>query len=416
MLAVVHARGTVGTLRQADDALEFLYAPAWRARADALPLSPRLPLQPEAWRGDEVVFFFSNLLPEGPVLDTLLQLRRLPRGNVYRMLEAFGRECAGAFTIVPEEEAGQVPPTGRYREYPREELIEDLVRLRENIPLLGSHADLRLSLAGAQNKIPVRFAEGRLWLPEAGAASTHILKPSLQPASVYQDSVLNEAFCLRLAGELGLPVPAVTVLRDPEPLLLVERYDRVLVDGQVERLHQVDLCQLSGVLPANKYQSDGGPGFRQCFALIDAWSATPAVDRLRLVDVMLVNYLLGNADAHAKNLSMLYGPDARLRLAPFYDLLATGYWPRLGDRMAMSIGGEHRPDWVTARHWQRFCAEAGLNPTQLRRRALDLAARAVARYEQTARALDVPPPLLDHLGTTLRQRSDRLHKRLGVAG
>jgi len=415
MLAVVHARGTVGTLRQVGAALEFLYAPAWLARADALPLSPRLPLQAEAWRGDEVVFFFSNLLPEGPVLDTLLQLRRLPRGNVYRLLEAFGRECAGAFAIVAEEEAGEAAPPGRYREYPRSELIEDLNRLRENIPLLGSHADLRLSLAGAQNKIPLRYADGKLWLPEAGAASTHILKPSLQPASVYQDSVLNEAFCLRLAGELGLPVPAVTVLRDPEPLLLVERYDRVLVDGQVERLHQLDLCQLAGVLPVSKYQSDGGPGFRQCFALIDAWSATPAVDRLRLVDVMLVNYLLGNADAHGKNFSMLYGPDARLHLAPFYDLLATGYWPRLSDRMAMSIGGERRPDWVMARHWQRFCEEAGLNPTQLRRRALNLAARAVARYEEAARMLDVPPALLDHLGATLRQRSDRLQKRLGVA-
>ncbi len=415
MLAVVHARGTAGTLRQTGDTLEFQYAAAWLARTDALPLSPRLPLQPEAWRGDEVVFFFSNLLPEGPVLDTLRQLRRLPRGNVYRMLEAFGRECAGAFAIVPEEEAGKPVPAGNYREYPLTQLTEDLGRLRENIPLLGSHADLRLSLAGAQNKIPVRYAAGRLWLPEAGAASTHILKPSLQPASVYQDSVLNEAFCLRLAGDLGLPVPHVTVLREPEPLLLVERYDRVLVDGHMERLHQLDLCQLAGVLPVNKYQSDGGPGFRQCFALIDAWSATPAVDRLRLVDGMLVNFLVGNADGHAKNLSMLYGLDARLRLAPFYDLLATGYWPRLSDRMAMSIGGERRPDWVMARHWQRFCEETGLNATQLRRRALDLAARAVSRCAEVASALDVPPALQQHLHATLHQRGESLQKRLGVA-
>jgi len=414
MLAVVHARGTVGTLQQAGDMLEFLYAPGWLALADPLPLSPRLPLRADPWRGDEVVFFFSNLLPEGPVLDTLLQLRRLPRGNVYRMLEAFGRECAGAFAIVPEDEAAQPVLAGRYREYPRAQLVEDLAQLRQNIPLLGSHAELRLSLAGAQNKIPVRYAEGKLWLPEAGAASTHILKPSLQPASIYQDSVLNEAFCLRLAGELGLPVPAVTVLRDPEPLLLVERYDRVVVDGQLERRHQLDLCQLAGVLPVNKYQSDGGPGFQQSFALIDAWSAAPAVDRLRLVDVMLVNYLLGNADAHAKNFSMLYGRDARLRLAPFYDLLATGYWPRLNDRMAMSIGGERRPDWVMARHWQRFCEEAGLNPTQLRRRALDLAARAVARCPEVADALDAPSALLHHLDAILQKRSDHIQKRLGV--
>src|SRR5690606_35301423 len=222
--------------------------------------------------------------------------------------------------------------------------------------------------------------------------------------------------CLRLADELSLPIPAITVLRDPEPLLLVERYDRVQAEGQVVRLHQLDLCQLAGVLPVSKYQSDGGPGFRQCFALIDAWSAAPAVDQLRLVDVMLVNYLQGNADAHSKNFSMLYGPDARLRLAPFYDLLATGYWPRLGDRMAMANGGERRPDRVMARHWQRFCEEAGLNVTQLRRRALDLAERALALHAQTARVLEVPPALLEHLVGTLRQRSDFLQKRLGVAG
>lgn len=415
MLAVVHTRGTVGTLRQVGAVLEFLYEPAWLTRADALPLSPRLPLRAEAWRGDEVVFFFSNLMPEGPVLDTLLQLRRLPRGNVYRMLEAFGRECAGAFAIVPEEEAGQAAPAGRYREYPRAELMEDLARLRENIPLLGSHADLRLSLAGAQNKIPVRYADGQMWLPEAGAASTHILKPSLQPARLFPDAVLNEAFCLQLAGELGLPVPAVSVLRDPEPLLLVERYDRHFAGAQVERLHQLDLCQLAGVLPVGKYEADAGPGFRQCFALIDMWSAAPAVDRLRLVDVMLLNFLLGNADAHAKNFSMLYGADARLRLAPFYDLVATGYWDQLDRKMAMAIGGERRPAWVQARHWQRFCEDAGLNPTQLRRRALDLSARALDLHEAVATSIDVPPALAQHLAVTLREGNDRL-QYLGVAG
>jgi len=414
MLVIVHARGQVGTLRQAGGALEFTYAPAWLANPQALPLSPRLPLRPEPCSSDEVVFFFANLLPEGPVLDTLLQLRRLPRGNLYRLLEAFGRECAGAFAIVPEEEAAAAAPVDRYRDYPRETLIEDLARLRENIPLLGSHAELRLSLAGAQNKIPVRYAEGRLWLPEGGAASTHILKPALQPARLFPDSVLNEAFCLRLAGGIGLPVPAVTVLHDPEPLLLVERYDRHLVAGRIERLHQLDLCQIAGVLPANKYEADGGPGYQQCFGLIDDWSAAPAVDRLQLVDWMLLNYLIGNADAHAKNLSMLYGTNGTLRLAPAYDLLATGYWKELNDQMAMKIGGERRPARVQARHWQGFCEEAGLNPAQLRRRALELADRALALCESIVVALGVPPALARHLEASLQAGSERLQQRLGV--
>lgn len=414
MLAVVHARGIVGTLRQTGEALEFTYASQWLARADAFPLSPRLALREAPWQGDEAAFFFANLLPEGPVLDTLLQLRRLPRGNLYRLLEAFGRECAGAFAVVPEEEAARAPHDGGYREYPTGELAEDLARLRDNIPLLARHAELRLSLAGAQNKIPVRYADGKLWLPQAGAPTTHILKPALQPARLLPDSVANEAFCLRLAAVLGLPVPDTIVLRDPEPVLLIERYDRIVASGRIERLHQLDLCQLAGVLPAQKYEADGGPGHRDCFGLIDAWSATPAVDRLRLVDWTVFNYLIGNADAHAKNLSMLYGTDGRLRLAPACDLAATGYWETISDKMAMAIGGERRPGWVQARHWQRFCEEIGLNATQLRRRALDLGARALAARDEIVTMLDVPAPLARHLAATLQKGSERIEQRLGV--
>jgi serine/threonine-protein kinase HipA len=414
MLSVVHARGVVGSLSQAGQVLEFAYAAPWLAQERAFPLSPRLALREEPWEGEEVLFFFSNLLPEGPVLDALLQLRRLPRGNVYRQLEAFGRECAGAFAIVPEDEAAERPPEGSYREYPRQQLIEDLERLRENIPLLSSHAELRLSLAGAQNKIPVRYAEGQMWLPADGAPSTHILKPALQPARLFPDSVVNEAFCLKLAAELGLSVPDVVVLPDPEPMLLIERYDRRISGGQIERLHQLDMCQLAGVLPSQKYESDGGPGFRTCFELVDAWSMAPAVDRLRLVDWTLINYLFGNADAHAKNLSMLYGPDGRLHLAPAYDLLATGYWDQLSDKMAMRIGRERRPNFVHARHWQQFCDEIGLNPAQLRRRALDLCARARAKRDEIVTLLGVPAPLARHLAETLKKGSERIEQRLGV--
>jgi serine/threonine-protein kinase HipA len=414
MLTIIHARGTVGTLRQVGGALEFTYAKQWLAQDGAFPLSPRVALREQPWQGDEVVFFFANLLPEGPVLDALLQLRRLPRGNLYRLLEAFGRECAGAFAVVPDDEV-DVPPAASYREYSRQELVEDLARLRENIPLLGSHAELRLSLAGAQNKIPVRHADGKLWLTQGNAASTHILKPALQPARLFPDSIANEAFCLRLAGELGLPVPSVVVLTDPEPMLLIERYDRAVTGDQIERLHQLDLCQLAGVLPAQKYEADGGPGYRGCFEQINAWSATPAKDRLQLVDWMLCNYLLGNADAHAKNVSMLYGVDGQLRLAPAYDLLATGYWDQLSDKMAMGIGGERRPDFVQARHWQRLCDDVGLNTTQLRRRALDLCARALAKQGEVVAALAVPARLAGDLGKTLEQRAGWIDRRLGVA-
>jgi len=414
MLAVVHARGKVGTLRSGADGLEFVYAAQWLKRADAFPLSPRLPLRAEPWIGDEVMFFFANLLPEGAILDTLTKLRRLPRGNVYRMIEAFGRECAGAFEILPEGEAARGERVPDYRRYTRKELVADLARLRDNIPLLARHAELHLSLAGAQNKIPLRYADGELWLPEGDAPSTHILKPALQPQKLFPDSVANEAFCLRLAGALGLPVAQVIVLADPEPMLLIERYDRAVSGERIERLHQLDLCQLAGVLPDHKYEVDGGPGFKSCFDQVDRYSAAPALDRLRLVDWTIFNYLIGNADAHAKNLSMLYGTDGRLRLAPAYDLLATGYWGELSDKMAMAIGGERRPNWVQARHWQCFCENVGLNATQLRRRALDLCARALAKKDAIVEEVQVPADLARYLGAMMERNTRRIEDRLAA--
>ena len=416
MLAVVHARGKVGTLQQAAEGLEFVYAPAWLRRAGTFPLSPRLALREETWRGEEVLFFFANLLPEGAILDTLAKLRRLPRGNVYRLIEAFGRECAGAFEIVPEGETARGKRAREYRRYSSKELAADLARLRDNIPLLARHAELRLSLAGAQNKIPVRYADGELWLPEGEAPSTHILKPALQPQKLFPDSVANEAFCLRLAAKLGLSAARVIVLSDPEPVLLIERYDRVVSGERIERLHQLDLCQLAGALPDHKYEIDGGPGLASCFDQIDRYSAAPALDRLRLVDWMIFNYLIGNADAHAKNLSMLYGGDGRLLLAPAYDLLATGYWRELSDKMAMAVGGERRPGWVQARHWQRLCDSVGLNSTQLRRRALELCARALTKQDDVAAELQIPAALAKHFATTLARNSQRIESRLAAAG
>lgn len=417
MLRVLHECGPVGVLSAQGRELHFVYDVAWLDAPGAFPLSPRLPLGEAAMAGEEVLVFFANLLPEGALLDTLCRLRQLPRGNVYRLLEAFGRETAGAFELVPE---GDVPRDSTrkplYEPLTPDRLAEDLARLRDNLPLLHSHGELRLSLAGAQNKMPVACIDGGLWLPRDGAPSTHILKPALQPEARYPDAVLNEAACLRLGGAIGLSVPETQVLMHPAPMLLIARYDRRARSGRMHRLHQLDLCQLGGVLPDQKYESDGGPGFAEAFAAVDRHSAAPATDRLQLVDWLIFNFLIGNADAHGKNVSMLYHDDGRLRLAPTYDLLSLTYWPELSTKMAMAIGGERRPEWVMARHWQRLCDAVGLNVAQLRKRALMLAGNAVARL----------PAVLDSLGEigserfaasldkTLTQRGEWIAQRLGV--
>ena len=412
MLQVRHAGQAVGTLKAEGRELVFNYDHDWLARSHAFPVSPRIPLELADYAGEEVLFFFANLLPEGNVLDTLCRLRRLPKGNVYRLLEAFGRECAGAFELVPDGAIDERKPT--YEPYSQEQLSKDFAALRDNIPLLQRHDQLRLSLAGAQNKIPVRYAQGMLSLPMEGAASTHILKPALQPEKHYPHAVHNEALCMRLAAKVGIPVAAVQLMSDPEPFLLIERFDRVVDGEQVHRLHQLDFCQLAGVLPDQKYEADGGPSLADIFNLVDAYSAVPARDRLQLIDWLLFNYLIGNADAHAKNASMLYGRDGRLRLAPAYDLLSTAYWPEVSDKMATAIGGEYRPEWVMQRHWQRIAEKLGLNLTLLRRRALGLATAANDHLSRTADDLGMSPesPVVKSVRQLLAKRASRFETRL----
>jgi serine/threonine-protein kinase HipA len=410
MLMVRHGGQVVGSLQAVQRELAFRYDIEWLGRPHAFPLSTRLPLQTDTHVGEDVLSFFANLLPEGAVLDTLCKLQRLPRGNVYRLLEAFGRECAGAFELVPE--TGIEPRQPAYAPYSSTELNADLAALRDNIPLLQRHDELRLSLAGAQNKIPVRYADGVFSLPIGGAASTHILKPALQPEKLYPDSVYNEALCMRLALAVGLPVANVDLVRQPEPVLIVERFDRVIDNGHVHRLHQLDFCQLAGVLPDQKYEADGGPGFAELFTLVDQHSALPAKDRLQLVDWLLFNYLIGNADAHAKNIAMLYDPKGRMRLAPAYDLLSTAYWPALDDTLAMGIGSERRPKWVMARHWQTLSDVTKLNLTLLRRRSSVLANLLQKELTGVAEALQMEPqsPFLNHMQQIVQRRHGYLQR------
>lgn len=413
-LQVWHEGECVGLLSAAGRLLDFAYSPEWLLRPAAFPLSPRLPISTREHRGDEVLFFFANLLPEGAVLDTLCRLQRLPRGNVFRLLQAFGRECAGAFELLPED-ASPGDHAAHYLPYDDAAIHADFADAQHDVPLLHRHGELRLSLAGAQNKLPVYMRDDALFLPAAGAASTHILKPALPLR--YPHSVENEALCLRLAAAVGLPTANVSMRLLPVPMLLVERYDRRIEFGRVRRLHQLDFCQLSGVLPDQKYQADGGPGFAELFATVDTHSVLPARDRLQLVDWLLFNFLIGNADAHGKNAAMLYGDDGRLRLAPAYDLLATGYWGELSTKLAMDIGGEKRPAWVMARHWQRCCATANLNRAQFRRRATALAHSAVAALSTVANGLQIDEnsAIYQHLSRTLMQRGEWIDQRLVAA-
>jgi serine/threonine-protein kinase HipA len=197
----------------------------------------------------------------------------------------------------------------------------------------------------------------------------------------------NEHFCMRLADALGLPVPATLILRKPESLYLVARYDRARApDGRLTRIHQIDFCQALNLPSQKKYEHEGGPSLALCFEVIRKFSSQPAKDRLNLISWSIFNYLIGNADAHAKNLSLLITREG-VALAPFYDLVSTAAYRELTEKLALKIGGENRPDWIKKRHWEGLAEISGANPRIVRQQIEKLAGTIVDEARDTAGAL-----------------------------
>ena len=332
----------------------FQYEGEWIIDPHVTPLSLSLPLKTEPYTDDSARPFFANLLPEGELRRLIAQRFGLSEKNDFALLEQIGGECAGAVSLLLQ---GAFPDQSRsYEELSEAELHRIIAELPRR-PLLAGEKGIRLSLAGAQNKLPVFMEKDKVSIAGGNNPSTHILKP---PIPGFEGTVENEAFCMTLAGRVGLPVPAVFIRKQLDTLLVVERYDRKREPGgDILRLHQEDFCQALGILPDQKYESEGGPKLSQCFLLLRDNSTRPAADQQSLLSWVIFNALIGNADAHAKNLAMLYA-DKGPRLAPFYDLLCTQVYPDLAGKYAMKIGGENRPDWLQLRHWERLADELSL--------------------------------------------------------
>jgi serine/threonine-protein kinase HipA len=375
----------VGTLSLVDGRLGFRYAPDWLSQPDAVALSASLPLQAEPFDDRNARPFFAGLLPEGQMRRLIAQHFQVSGQNDFALLEHIGGECAGAVTFL---EPGQALPVrdDDVQWLSNEELVVVLDELPRR-PMLAGKEGLRLSLAGAQDKLPVVFDGGRIGLPLHGAPSSHILKP---PIHAVEDSVINEGFCMALADAMQLK-PAkskVQVVLD-RLFLLVERYDRLVdAQGHRQRLHQEDFCQALGVVPEMKYQNEGGPNLAQCFDLVRRATRPSAPQVLRLFDYVIFNALIGNHDAHAKNFSLLHTGKAPV-LAPLYDTLSTAVYPALTPKMAMKIGSKYKFSEVQARHWDQFVESAGLARAAAKRRVLELA----KSLPPTARELQSAPGL-----------------------
>lgn len=368
--------------------LGFAYDADWVRRPEARAPSASLPKREQRHGRRACRPFFAGLLPDEGQREAAARALGVSPGNDFALLEGLGGEVAGALQLLPPGESPELPAA-----YPQPEPLDDdeLVRILATLPtrpLLAGDTNLRLSLAGAQSKLPVVLAEGAVALPAKGQPTTHILKP---PPERFPGATENEAFSMRLAASVGLDVAGVEPRSvSNRTFLLVERYDRSRTpEGDVRRVHQEDFCQALGVYPERKYASEGGPGFRDCFALLRRVSARPAVEVLKLLDAAILNLVLGNADAHGKNYAILYDA-AGPRLAPLYDLLSTVAWPELSPRLAMRIGRRATLGEMNSRAWSAFAAGGGLGMPLVRRRVAELTERVRAEALGTATALMSP--------------------------
>ena len=389
-------------------AMRFAYDGDWLADSAAPALSVSLPRRPEPFRPRECRPFFEGLLPEGAPRDAVAGALGVSRANEFRLLERLGGEVAGALTLLPP---GETPPpfeTPGPEAALSDDEIADLLTNLDARPFLAGTRGLRLSLAGAQSKMPVVLVDGRIALPAPGQPTTHILKP---PIARFPATTENEAFAMRLAARIGLDVARVEpYVVAGRPCLLVTRFDRRPgPDGAVRRLHQEDFCQALGVVADRKYAGDGGPGFRQCFELVRRACSRPAVEVLKLLDAAIVQVLLGNADAHGKNYSLLHRGGG-VELAPLYDLLSTVAYPDLSPRFAMRVARRGTLEELRRGDWDRFARDAGLGAPIVRRRVRELAGLALERAGAGADELAVPGSDQDALAGFAARIADRARR------
>lgn len=395
----------------------FQYVQSWLDKSGATPLSQSLPLQKERFTLNECRGFFAGVLPEGDKRETIARNLGISPRNDFAMLERIGGECAGAVTFIP---AGQ-PPLGSFDSYRTLSPSELGAMLRElpKRPLLAGEKGIRISLAGAQDKIAVRVEGDEISLPLGGAPSTHILKPNIER---FAGVVFNEAFAMRLALASDLPAAKVET-RTVEGIeyLLVERYDRThrKSDGTtvIDRLHQEDFCQAQNIVPETKYQKEGGPSLKRCFQLLREASSAPVIDLARLLDAVIFNYLVGNNDAHGKNFSLLYHrvgtANQETRFAPLYDIVSTIYYPELSEEMAMKIGDEYSSDRVTPRDFEKLAEEAALAKPMVRRRVPDLAEAVLNAIDATK--LQIAHPVVETVASVVRKRCERIQSQFRKA-
>jgi serine/threonine-protein kinase HipA len=398
---VVYSRGAhVGTLSHEPNTQRwaFAYEPTWLGQKDRFALCPTLPLRPDPSRtaeqhSDIVRIFFENLLPEGRALDEAAASQKLSKANSFGLLNALGRETTGALEILNSPEASD---TGNSLRRVSRTSLSERIRERPHLPFTIWDGRVRLSIAGYQDKLAVLEKDDEWFLVEGRqVASTHILKPEPLTPSLAALTT-NERLCMLLAKRVGLSAASTRLEHVPEPVLIVERFDRRRVVEGIERLHCIDGCQALGLPVALKYERPYGNGehvrhirdganLPRLFALLRAHAWMPARECISLLRWVIFQTLIGNVDGHAKNLSF-FSSARGLCLAPAYDMVCGLAYEQAGfeDTFAMAIGDEFAPRALTAYDWALFSNNCGLTPRLVCREIVSLATACIERLSSVA--------------------------------
>lgn len=397
----------------------FNYNESWLNRKDSVILSCSLPLRSEKFKRNDCRGFFGGILPEESKREIIAGNLGISAKNDFAMLEQIGGECAGAITFIPSGTALPSASQSEYRPLSQTQLA-GILRDLPHKPLLAGEDGVRLSLAGAQDKIALYTEGDQSFLPLGNAPSSHILKPD-HPR--FKGLVFNEAFCMKLAKQVGLTVANVEIRKvEDVEYLMVERFDRLHIQDKSEtkysRIHQEDFCQALGIVSEMKYQNEGGPSLKDCFDLIRNVSSSPVNDLQAMLNAVIFNFIIGNHDAHGKNFSILHdnlalvpkkklrGENSEIRMAPLYDLVCTAQYPALSKKMAMKIGREYVSSDVSAKDFERMAEEIGFAKPLIKSRIKELALKVLNEVDK----VDVDHPIAKEIAKHVNDKCNSLLK------
>jgi serine/threonine-protein kinase HipA len=414
-LVVVLDDTVAGTLtRLPGGRLRFDYRDEYRESRDATPLSLSMPTQVRSHPDRVVTPWLWGLLPDNEaVLARWARDFHASASSPFSMLATpIGHDCAGAVRFAAPDAVDEViGRPGDVTWLTDEDVADRLRELREDATAwLGREFTGQFSLAGAQAKTALLYDDGRWGVPSGSTATSHILKPAV---AGLDDHDLNEHLCLDAARRAGLVVARTRVARfGEESAIVVDRYDRRLLDGRLVRIHQEDICQALSVPPSRKYQNEGGPGPRDVARLFREAMPSRLADEalLRFLDALAWNWLIAGTDAHAKNYSLLLA-GGQVRLAPLYDVasaLPYGTHEK-ALRFAMKIGGDYRV-FPYRNTWPVAARDLGIDPELALERVEELAASAADAFAEAASTPEVVAlkrPLPARLVDLVADRAER---------